>query len=157
MPSRKQRRRREKEKRHEYEYVYVDESGNEVEPEPGDGPQPAREPRAKASTNGKPAKPAKTPATAKDARGRTLRPVRPPSWRRAAQRALLFVAVLFLFISLVGKHKPSLPARIGLAAVYGAAAIPLFYWMDRMAFRRFERLSSGGGVPTGRREPTRKR
>ena len=71
MPTRKQRRRQAKSKRHDYEYVYVDDEGNEVEVE--DEPQATREPRAKPSTNGKPAK---TPATVKDARGRTLRPAK---------------------------------------------------------------------------------
>jgi hypothetical protein len=139
VPTRKQRRRREKEKRHEYEYVYLDDEGNEVEVDPSEIPA-AREERPRASANGKPAK---SPAVVKDARGRTLRNVRPPSWRRAAQRSGMFVVVLFLFISVVGKHKPALAVRIGLAAVYGVAAVPFFYWMDRLAYRRYERLRSG--------------
>ena len=58
-----------------------------------------------------------------------------------------------LFKSLVGKHKPSLEARIGLAALYGVAAVPFFYWMDRVAFRRYQKLR--GGAPA--RDPKRKR
>ena len=150
MPTRKQRRRREKGKRHEYEYVYVDDEGNEVEVDPDEDPAAAREARPRASANGKPAK---APVAVKDARGRTLRNAKPPSWRRAAQRAGMFVVVLFLFISLVGKHKPSLEARIGLAALYGVAAVPFFYWMDRLAYRRYEKLRSG--APS--RDPKKKR
>ena len=149
MPTRKQRRRRQKEKRHDYEYVYVDAEGNEVEADPEEAAE-APAARAKPTANGKPTK---TPAVVKDARGRTLRTVKPPSWRRAAQRAGMFVVVLFLFISVVGKHKPSLEARIGLAALYGVAAAPFFYWMDRIAYRRYEKLRSGAPA----RDPKRKR
>ena len=150
MPTRKQRRRRQKGKRHDYEYVYVDVDGNEVEVDPEEEATATQAARAKPSANGKPAK---TPAVVKDSRGRTVRTVRPPSWRRAAQRGGMFVVVLFLFISVVGKHKPSLEARIGLAALYGVAAVPFFYWMDRLAFRRYQKLR--GGAPA--RDPKRKR
>ena len=90
MPTRKQRRRRQKGKRHDYEYVYLDAEGNEVEVDPEEADE-ALAAHAKPSANGKPTK---TPSVVKDARGRTLRNVKPPSWRRAAQRAGMFVVVL---------------------------------------------------------------
>jgi hypothetical protein len=149
VPTRKQRRRRQKEKRHDYEYVYIDAEGKEVEVDPDEKVE-TETARPKASANGKPTK---APAVVKDARGRTVRTVKPPSWRRAAQRGGMFVVVLFLFISLVGKHKPSLEARILLAGLYGVAAVPFFYWMDRIAFRRYEKLRASAAP----RDPKRKR
>jgi hypothetical protein len=152
VPTRKQRRRRQKEKRHDYEYVYVDEEGNELDVAPEDV-APAKEERAaKASTNGQPSR---TPATVRDAKGRPLRKVQPPSWRRSAQRSAMFVVVLFVFLSVVGKHKPSLAVRLGLAVAYGAAAVPFFYWMDRIAYRRYVRVSGGTQPPA--KQPKRKR
>jgi hypothetical protein len=154
VPTRKQRRRREKEKRHDYEYVYVDpQTGEELDVAP-DEVASAKEARpAKATTNGKPAK---TPATVRDARGRPLRKVQPPSWRRSAQRSAMFVVVLFVFLSVVGKHKPSLAVRLGLAVAYGVAAVPFFYWMDRIAYRRYVRVT-GGAQPPAKQPPKRKR
>ena len=141
MPTRKQKRREAKTRRHDYEYVYVDEQGREVElVEP---PKPAKPERT--TTNG--AKPVakagaqKQAGPVKDARGRTLRPAKPPEWRRSAQRAAVFVLILFLFTSVVGKHKPPIGARVAIAVVYGAIAIPFFYWMDRAAYRRYAKAA----------------
>ena len=122
MPSRKQRRRREKIKRHDWEFVQLDEEGNETPLEPAELKKPERK-------NGKPAS------------TRARRPVReakPPSWQRAAKRALLFVPVLFILLSL-GKNVPPLPTRIGVSVLYTAVFIPMFFFVDRMAYRAYRR------------------
>jgi hypothetical protein len=122
MPSRKQRRRREKLKRHEWEFVELDEEGNETPLEPAELKKPERK-------NGKPAS-----ARAR----RPVREVKPPSWQRAAKRALLFVPVLFILLSL-GKNVPPLPTRIGVSILYTAVFIPMFFFVDRMAYRAYRR------------------
>ena len=121
MPSKKQRRRREKLKRHEWEYVQLDEEGNETPLEP--------EAVKKVATNGKPA--------ATRAR-RPVREVKPPSWNRAIKRALLFVPFLFIFLSF-GKHPPAIITRVGISALYAAVFIPMFFFVDRMAYRTYQR------------------
>jgi hypothetical protein len=121
MPSKKQRRRREKLKRHEWEYVQLDEEGNEVPLEPAQ--------IKKAEVNGKPA-PART--------RRPLREVKPPSWNRAAKRGLLFVPFLYIFLS-IGKNAPPVITRIGFSALYAFVFIPMFYFVDRMAYRTYQR------------------
>ena len=121
MPSKKQRRRREKLKRHEWEYVQLDEEGNETPLEP--------EQIKKAATNGKPA--------AARAR-RPIREVKPPSWKRSGKRAVLFVPFLLIFLS-IGKNPPPLPTRIGISVLYAAVFIPMFFFVDRMAYRAYQR------------------
>jgi cell division protein FtsN len=144
VPTRKQRRRRAKEQRHEYEYVLVDEEGHERELDPAEL-RAQREERAKSKE-----KPAAQQR--KDARGRPLRPVKPPSWQRSAKRAGIFVAVLFVFLAVVPmKKKTPIYISLALALLYGAAAVPFFYWMDRMAYRRYERATGAGGEPAKRR------
>lgn len=124
MPSRKQRRRREKEKRHEYEVVYVDAEGNEVPPdeveEGSDRP---------AARGGK-----KQPARA----ARSARAPQPPSWRRAMRRAFIFGPIMFIAIWVL-ESKAAPGARVAIAAFYTVAFIPLFYLMDRFAYRAYER------------------
>lgn len=127
MPTKKQRRRRAKGKRHEY--VWEDEFGNEVDPAELKPAKTERQVKAKQAP------------TAKDRRGRPIKPVKPASWRRSATRAIIFVAALFVFVSLVGKKKPTLAARIGIAAAYGVIGVPFFYWMDRSAYRRYLRAT----------------
>lgn len=123
MPSRKQRRRREKEKRHEYEVVYVDAEGNEVPPDE------VEEGSDRPAARGK-----KQPARA----ARSARAPQPPSWRRAMRRALIFGPIMFIAIwVLESKAEPG--ARIAIAAFYTVAFIPLFYLMDRFAYRAYER------------------
>lgn len=120
MPSKKQRRRREKLKRHEWEFVQLDEEGNEISVEPSQV--------KKAPTNGKPA------AT------RTSRPLRepkPPSWNRAIKRAALFVPFLYVFLSVFQNVAP-LPA-VGISILYAGVFIPMFFFVDRMAYRAYQR------------------
>jgi hypothetical protein len=134
MSSRKQRRRREKLQRHEWEYVRYDDEGNEevVDAAPArkrqDRPKAAQ---AKAS-NGK----------AVSRSGRPIREVKPPSWNRALKRALLFVPFLFIFLSL-GKHAPSVPVRVLISALYSAVFVPMFYFVDRLAYRTYLRRTGG--------------
>jgi hypothetical protein len=121
MPSKKQRRRREKLKRHEWEYVQLDEEGNEVPLEPAE--------LKKADPNGKAA-----PARSR----RPVREVKPPSWKRAAKRAVLFVPFLYIFLS-IGKSAPPVITRIGISVLYAVVFVPMFFFVDRMAYRTYQR------------------
>ena len=127
MPSRKQRRRREKLKRHEWEFVQLDAEGNETPLEPTELKKPERK-------NGKPA--------ATRAR-RPVREVKPPSWQRSVKRALLFVPFLFIFLS-IGKNAPPLVTRLGVSILYTAVFIPMFFFVDRLAYRAYRRRLGQG-------------
>ena len=120
MPSKKQRRRREKLKRHQYELVQVDAEGNEI-------PVETAAPK-KAATDGKAAAPR---------RGRLPREVKPPSWSRALKRGALFVPFLYLFLTAL-EHVAALPA-IGIAFLYSAVFIPMFFFVDHLAYRAYRR------------------
>ena len=127
MPSRKQRRRREKQKRHEWELVEVDEEGNEIPIEPTTL-------KKKETTNGK--------AGARSAARRPIRAVKPPSWTRSAKRAALFAPLLYVFLS-IGKNPPPVTARLGIAVLYAAVFVPMFFFVDRMAYRAYQRRLGG--------------
>ena len=124
MPSRKQRRRREKEQRHEYEVVYMDADGNEVPSDEVD--EGTARPAARGGKK-QPARPA-----------RGGRVPQPPSWRRAARRAFIFGPIMFIAIWLLEANAKPM-ARITIAAFYTVAFIPLFYLMDRLAYRAYHR------------------
>jgi len=129
MSSKKQRRRREKVQRHEWEYVRIDDEGNETPLEP------AQARAKKPETNGRPAS-----AT----RGRRpLREVKPPSWQRSLRRAVFFVPFLFIFLSF-GKHPPAVFTRVAIALLYSAAFVPMFFLVDRMTYRAYQRRLGGG-------------
>jgi hypothetical protein len=143
MPSRKQRRRREKSFRHEYETVLLDAEGNEIllDPEELRAERQAKE-QAKAKPAAGKASAGKAAARkGKNQSGRATRPLREPplpSWRRAIKRggtmgALMLVAFIFIF-----KSGP-LVQRIGIGLFYGLAFIPLTFWIDRTAYRTYER------------------
>jgi hypothetical protein len=131
MPSRKQRRRREKSLRHEYDYVLLDHEGNEIEVDP-------EERRAERE-----AKEKQRAATAKPSAGK--RPARSggrvppePSWERAFRRgglmgALILIAFIFLF------KNGSIASRLLLGLFYAAAFVPLTYFVDRTAYRSYQR------------------
>ena len=125
MPSKKQRRRREKLKRHQYELVQVDAEGNEIPVETTE--------RKKSEPNGK-----ATPSR----RGRTPREVKPPSWTRSAKRAAIFVPFLYIFLS-IGKNPPPLPARLGISLLYAVVFVPMFFFVDRLAYRGYKRRIGG--------------
>jgi hypothetical protein len=125
MPTRKQRRRRAKDLRHDMRVFEVDAEGNEVPlaelrtPEDRK-PKPAKQPQGKSKSN------------------RPMRVPPQPSWQRAIRRggtmgALMLVAFLFVL-----KSGP-LPQRIGIGVFYGLAFIPLTYWIDRTAYRTYQR------------------
>jgi len=137
MATKKQQRRRQKERRHEYEVVYVDEEGNEVEP-----PAEADAGPARAERTGK----AKQAAKPKTRGRRPMREIKPPSWRRVVRRAILFAPLLFVALS-IGKHPPAIAVRLLISIGYTALFVPTFYWIDRLAYRRYQRMSGGGGPP----------
>ena len=134
MPSRKQRRRREKTFRHEYETVLLDADGNEVALDP-DELRAEREAKAKERAAGKPSTAKQQP---KGRGGRVIREPAQPSWHRAFRRggvmgALMLFAFIFLF-----KSAP-IALRLGWGVFYAAAFIPLTYWIDRTAYRTYQR------------------
>jgi hypothetical protein len=134
VPSRKQRRRREKSFRHEYDYVLLDHDGNEIEldPEARRAEREAKE-RQRAST----AKPA-AGKTAGRSGVRATREPNPPSWERAFRRggvmgALMLLAFIFLF-----KNAP-IGIRLLWGIFYAGAFVPLTYFVDRTAYRSYQR------------------
>jgi len=134
MPTRKQRRRSQKERRHEYETVWVDSEGNELEEPPEElGATPEKRDGAKRDG-------AKPKATQQRG-GRPGRVPPPPSWQRAAKRAGIIGAVIFVFIYIAGtrsgSHSPV--SAILLAVVYTALFIPFQYMLDRFAYNRWQR------------------
>jgi hypothetical protein len=75
---------------------------------------------------------------AKSKSGRPIKVPPQPSWRRAVRRGgtmggLMLVAFLFVL-----KNGP-LPQRIMIGLFYGLAFIPLTYWIDRTAYRTYQR------------------
>ena len=130
MSSRKQRRRREKAQRHEWEFVAVDEEGNEspVEPVKSKTAVASQKPKTKTEHTNRPARP--------------RREVKPPSWSRALKRGALFVPFLYLFLTAF-EHVDPLPA-IGVAFLYSAVFIPMFFFVDRMAYRAYQRKVGAG-------------
>jgi ferric-dicitrate binding protein FerR (iron transport regulator) len=135
MPTKKQRRRREKTFRHEYETVLLDSDGNEVAVDPEEL-RAEREAKQKDRAAAKPAAGKTKTKSARPARAMRVPPL--PSWRRAVKRggtmgALMLVAFIFVF-----KSGP-LPQRLAIGIFYGLAFIPLTFWIDRTAYRTYER------------------
>lgn len=135
MPTRKQRRRREKNFRHEYETVLLDSDGTEHALDP-DELRTEREARAQARAEARP-KPARKGAQPAR-RSRSLREVAPPSWQRAFRRGgmmggVMLVAFVFLF-----KSAP-VGLRLAWGLFYAVAFVPLTYWIDRTAYRAYQR------------------
>ena len=139
MPSRKQRRRREKTFRHEYETVLLDGEGNEIplDPEELRAEREAKQrERAQVTTGRGKQKQKKQPA--RGARTRPLREPPLPSWRRAVRRGGTMGGLMLIAFLFVLKSGP-LPQRIGIGVFYGLAFIPLTYWIDRTAYRTYQR------------------
>ncbi len=132
MPSRKQRRRREKSFRHEYETVLLDEEGNET---------PIAELREEREKERADRKPAKAPAKGAAKRQRTVREPPAPTWRRAFRRGGLMGAAIFVAFVFV-LHGGSTLSRAAIAIVYAIAFIPLTYWVDRLAYRSFQKRTA---------------
>jgi hypothetical protein len=138
VPTRKQRRRRDKDFRHDVRVFEVDEEGNEV---------PIAELRQREEQEKPKPKQAKQQAQ-KGRGGRQLREVQPPSWQRAFRRGgLMGGAMLLVFLFLL-KSGP-IAQRVAIGVFYAVAFIPLTYWIDRTAYRsyqkRLNRGASGGG------------
>lgn len=142
MPTRKQRRRRQKDFRHDVRVFEVDEEGNEV-------------PIAELRTHEEKAKPvAKSGSKGGSGRGgRPAREVSPPSWERAFKRGGLMGALMIaVFVLLL--RSGSLAGRIAIGVFYAAAFIPLTYWIDRTAYRAYQKRlarASGGGKSAARK------
>ncbi len=127
-----------KERRHEYETVWVDGDGNELEEPPDDiaTPRAGRERRTDRQQQEK---------RPQQRSSRATRTPLPPSWRRAVRRSLILGAVIFVAFALVfsknGKHNYASAAL--LAVLYTGLFIPFTYYLDRFAFRRWERQTGG--------------
>jgi hypothetical protein len=134
MPTRKQRRRAQKGRRHEYETVWVDAEGNELDEPPEE--ELAATPAKRDTPKSKP----KARATQQRG-GREIRVPPPPSWQRAAKRAAILGAVVFVFIYLVGaKNGGQNPASaLLLALIYTLLFIPFQFTIDRFAYNRWQR------------------
>jgi hypothetical protein len=129
VPSKKQRRRREKLQRHELEWVEIDGEGNEAPVEP---------PKAKtvATATKTKAKPQERGAKTQ----RPLREVKPPSWNRSLKRGALFVPFLYIFLTVLQHTNPLTAA--GVSLLYAAVFVPMFFYVDRMAYRAYQRRLS---------------
>ena len=133
MPTRKQRRRAKKERRHEYETVWVDAEGNELDEPPEElDTTPARRDTPKSKPKAK---------ATQQRGGREIRVPPPPSWQRAAKRAAILGAVVFVFIYLVGAknggHNPA--SALLLALIYTLLFVPFQFTIDRFAYNRWQR------------------
>jgi hypothetical protein len=137
VATKKQRRRREKGQRHEYEYVWVDDEGQEVEVE--EEARPAR--ASTARSNGR--EPAKAKSKSAPTRG-----VQPPSWRRVLKRALIFVPLMFIAITILpGGDDVSTTGKILITGQWALILIPFMYLMEVVSYRVWKRRSerSAGG------------
>jgi hypothetical protein len=141
MPSRKQRRRREKSFRHEYETILLDEEGNEVVVDPEQA-RKEREEREQRRADAKPAPRGKGGGAAKS--GRPMREPPVPTWNRALKRGGLMGAVIFLAFVFVLKGGSTV-SRAAIAAVYALAFVPLTYFVDRVAYRTYQRRLERSG------------
>ncbi len=139
MPTRKQRRRREKDFRHDVRVFEVDEEGNEV---------PISELRTQEPAKSK-AQPANGKAAGRRGGGssRAAREVPPPSWQRALRRGgLMGGGMLLLFVFVL--HGGSIVQRVSIGIFYAIAFIPLTYFVDRTAYRSYQRrLERDAGPP----------
>jgi hypothetical protein len=125
MATKKQRKRMEKGRRHEYETVWVDEDGNELEEPPED--LPARQPRA--SREQKPAQ------KRSQVQQRSTRVPPEPSWQRSLRRSAILGAVFLVVFSVL----QGILVGLILAVVYTSLFIPFSYYLDRFAYRRWEK------------------
>jgi hypothetical protein len=149
MATRKQRKQKLKERRHEYETVWVDSEGNESEEPPEDyvEPQPKQ-------TDGKRPKPDQSRAE-KGAPQRSSRAGKtplPPSWRRAAKRAVILGAVIFVLFSLLNAKSGGWVSALLLAILYTLLFIPFTYYVDRFAYGRWQRRTT----PQPKKQPKKR-
>ena len=131
MPTRKQRRRREKDFRHDVRVFEVDDAGNEV---------PIADLRSREEKEAKP-KPAAKGQQAR--RGRPAREVQPPSWERAVKRGGLMGGLMLLVFVFVLRNGVQ---GLAIGIFYAIAFVPLTYWIDRTAYRSYQkRLDRASG------------
>jgi len=136
MPTRKQRRRREKDFRHDVRVFEVDAEGNEV---------PLAELRS--SEERAPAKSKQQQKQLRNAKGRPVRVPPEPSWNRALKRGGLMGGAMLLAFVFLFKSAP-LPLRLAWGVFYAAAFIPLTYWIDRTAYRTYQKRVSRQSAKT---------
>ena len=141
MPTRKQKRRDLKSKRHEYEFVYVDGEGNEVE-EPEEADTPAKQ--ASTANGSKPKQSAAKKSTTQS--GRPRREPQVPSWKRAAKRSALLGVFVMIFFSFTAKG--NLLRVLPTALLFSVAYVPVMYYIDRAAYRRFQSRSAAKTTTT---------
>jgi predicted lipid-binding transport protein (Tim44 family) len=136
MPTRKQRRRREKDFRHDVRVYEVDDEGNEVPI----AELRSREEKQEKADRAKPSRQQK----ARPARG--MREVPAPSWERALKRGGMMGGLMVVVFVFLLKNGP-LVERIAIGVFYALAFVPLTYWVDRTAYRSYQkrlaRSSSG--------------
>ncbi len=125
MSTRKQRKRRAKDFRHDMRVFEVDGEGNEV-------------PLAELRTPDERKPKVKQQRQAKSKSGRPIRVPPQPSWRRAVRRGGMMGGLMLVAFLFVLKNGP-LPQRLGIGVFYGLAFIPLTYWIDRTAYRAYQR------------------
>ena len=82
--------------------------------------------------------PAKQQAKKGSSRTRPVREVQPPSWRRALRRGGLMGAAMLIAFVFLFKNAP-IGIRILWGAFYAVAFIPLTYWIDRTAYRSYQK------------------
>ena len=97
--------------------MWEDDEGNELEPE--------EVPTRKAGAQ--PGQPV-----------RGTRQAQPPSWRRTFRRAAIFVPVMFVVISLLGKNL-SLADRLLQTALIVVVFVPFSYFLDGLFWRSYQR------------------
>ena len=152
MPSRKQRQRKLKSKRHEYETVWLDSEGNELDeapPELLERDEQRKKEKSVATAGGKAAPAARG--------GRTARQPPEPSWNRAFKRAALLGIVVFFLFSLTSKSSNRYLAALIPAVIYTAMFIPLTFFIDRFAYRRWQVKQAAGAGSTPQRPAAKKR
>jgi hypothetical protein len=126
MANKKQRRRRDKTFRHEYGLVTYDEEGNEVEVQAADLKEK------------KPEKPKQDAGKRGATRTRATREPPEPSWNRSIRRGGMWGGVMFLVVLFFFTNMP-MATRVFMGLLYAAAFIPLTYWIDRMAYRSWQK------------------
>ena len=135
MPTKKQRRRREKGKRHEYEYVWVDDEGREIEVDEDAAPD-ASAPARRA--NGRRAAKKTPPST---------RGIQPPSWRRVLKRALIFVPLMFIAITVLpGGDELTTAGKALVTLQWALILIPFMYLMEVVSYRVWKRRAEKAGA-----------
>ena len=88
-----------------------------------------------------PVKPKQKAKTTQQRDGRTIRVPPPPSWQRAAKRAGILGAVIFVFIYIVGSRSGGnhFLSALSLALIYTALFIPFQFVLDRFTYNRWQR------------------